>query len=74
MVLIKDNHLAALSMKGPNSIATALQRAKAAHPKLKVEIEADTLEQVDQAVAAGADLILLGQHEPGTASARRSKM
>jgi nicotinate-nucleotide pyrophosphorylase (carboxylating) len=59
MVLIKDNHLAALRKESPNAIAAAVRRARATYPKLKVEVEADTLEQVDQAVAAGADIILL---------------
>ena len=64
MVLIKDNHLAALKEESPDAIAAALQRARAAHPSLKVEVEADTLEQVEQAVAAGADLILLDNMNP----------
>jgi nicotinate-nucleotide pyrophosphorylase (carboxylating) len=59
MVLIKDNHLAALRHESPNAIAAAVQRARAKYPQLKVEVEADTLEQVEQALAAGADLILL---------------
>ena len=59
MVLIKDNHLAALKHESPNAIAAAVQRARAQYPSLKVEVEADTLEQVDQAVAAGADIVLL---------------
>ena len=59
MVLIKDNHLAALRNESPNAIAAAVARARAQYPQLKVEVEADTLEQVEQAVAAGADLILL---------------
>ena len=59
MVLIKDNHLAALKHESPNAIAAAVQRARASYPRLKVEVEADTLEQVEQAVAAGADLVLL---------------
>ena len=58
-VLIKDNHLAALRNEKPNAIAAAVQRARAAYPQLKVEVEADTLEQVEQAAAAGADIILL---------------
>ena len=37
----------------------AIQRARAAYPNLKVEVEADTLEQVSQAADAGADIILL---------------
>jgi nicotinate-nucleotide pyrophosphorylase (carboxylating) len=64
MVLIKDNHLAALRGEAPNSIASALQRARIMYPQLKVEVEADTLEQVQQAVAAGADLILLDNMNP----------
>jgi nicotinate-nucleotide pyrophosphorylase (carboxylating) len=59
MVLIKDNHLAALRDATPNPIAAAVQRARQQFPNLKVEVEADTLEQVDQAVAAGADIVLL---------------
>jgi nicotinate-nucleotide pyrophosphorylase (carboxylating) len=59
MVLIKDNHLAALKNESPNAIAAAVQRARAQYPALKVEVEADTLEQVEQAVAAGADMVLL---------------
>ncbi len=59
MVLVKDNHLAALLHELPDPIAAAVQRARAAYPNLKVEVEADTLEQVEQAVAAGADIVLL---------------
>jgi nicotinate-nucleotide pyrophosphorylase (carboxylating) len=59
MVLIKDNHLAALRSESPNAIAAAVQRARAKYPALKVEVEADTLKQVELAVAAGADMILL---------------
>ncbi len=59
LILIKDNHLAALRDAKPNAIAAAVQRARAAYPELKVEVEADTLEQVSQAADAGADIILL---------------
>lgn len=59
MVLIKDNHLAALRNELPNAIAVAVGRARKAYPQLKVEVEADTLEQVEQALAAGAEMILL---------------
>jgi nicotinate-nucleotide pyrophosphorylase (carboxylating) len=59
MVLIKDNHLVALRNESPNAIAAAVQRARAKYPALKVEVEADTLEQVEQAVGAGADIVLL---------------
>lgn len=59
MVLIKDNHLAALRDAQPNAVAAAVERARSTCPGLKVEVEADTLEQVAQAADAGADLILL---------------
>jgi nicotinate-nucleotide pyrophosphorylase (carboxylating) len=59
MVLIKDNHRMALRNERPNAIAAAVRRARAKFPKLKIEVEADTLEQVGQAADAGADIILL---------------
>ena len=58
-VLIKDNHLAALRDEKPNPIAAAIARARIRWPKVPVEVEADGLEQVAQAVEAGADIILL---------------
>lgn len=58
-VLIKDNHLAALRGRRPDAISWAVRRARAACPGLRVEVEAETLAQVRQAVAAGADIILL---------------
>ena len=64
MILIKDNHLAALQNAKPNAIAAAVVRARGKFPKLKIEVEADTLEQVAQAVAAGADIILLDNMSP----------
>jgi len=54
-ILIKDNHIAAFGGI-PQAVETA--RQKASH-LLKVEVEAATLEQVDQALAAGADVIML---------------
>lgn len=59
LVLIKDNHLAALREALPNPIAAAVDRARARFPYLKVEVEADTLEQVRQAIGARADIVLL---------------
>ena len=59
MVLIKDNHLAALQNAKPNPIAAAVKRARAAYPKLQIEVEADHLAQVEEALEAGADIILL---------------
>ncbi|HRI13641.1 MAG TPA: carboxylating nicotinate-nucleotide diphosphorylase [Verrucomicrobiota bacterium] len=59
LVLIKDNHLAALTDAKPNPIAAAVRQARRAWPSLRVEVEADTVEQVEQAATAGADIILL---------------
>ena len=59
LVLIKDNHLAALRAASPNAIAAAVQRAREKFPALQIEVEADTLEQVGQALEARADIILL---------------
>jgi nicotinate-nucleotide pyrophosphorylase (carboxylating) len=59
-VLIKDNHLVAAG-----GITAAIQRARAAIPHtMKVEVEAETLEQVEEAVVAGADIILLDNMAP----------
>lgn len=59
LILIKDNHLAALKDEAPNAIAAAVRRARESYPRLRVEVEADTLEQVAQAADAVADIILL---------------
>jgi nicotinate-nucleotide pyrophosphorylase (carboxylating) len=64
LVLIKDNHLAALRDEQPNAIAAAVRRAREKFPQLKIEVEADTLEQAEQAAAAGADIILLDNMNP----------
>jgi nicotinate-nucleotide pyrophosphorylase (carboxylating) len=53
-VLIKDNHIA---LAGGVMAAVAALRAQ--QPALAIEVEADTLDQVYEAVAAGADTILL---------------
>ena len=54
-VMIKDNHLAALE----GDIAKAVALARETSPGLKVEVEADTVEQAQAAAEAGADIILL---------------
>ena len=64
MILIKDNHLAALREAKPNAIAAAVARARRKFPKLKIEVEADRLEQVQQALDAGVEMILLDNMAP----------
>jgi nicotinate-nucleotide pyrophosphorylase (carboxylating) len=54
-ILIKDNHIAACG-----SVAAAMQRAKAAAAHLmKIEIEVDTLDQLNEALPHGPDVIML---------------
>ena len=62
LIMIKDNHLAALP--GDNPVAGAVARAHEAAPDLKVEVEADTLEQAEAAAKAGANIILLDNMPP----------
>jgi nicotinate-nucleotide pyrophosphorylase (carboxylating) len=64
LVLIKDNHLAALRDAKPNAIAAGVRRAREKYPQLQVEVEADTPAQVEEAAAAGADIILLDNMSP----------
>jgi nicotinate-nucleotide pyrophosphorylase (carboxylating) len=60
-VLIKDNHLAAVD----GDIGKAVSRARAIAPSgVKIEVECDRAEQVEQAVVAGADVILLDNMTP----------
>jgi nicotinate-nucleotide pyrophosphorylase (carboxylating) len=52
--LIKDNHI-----RLAGGVEAAMARMRAAGQEMPIEIEAQSLEQVDQALAAGADIILL---------------
>ena len=51
--LIKDNHI-----RLSGGIAAAIAAARASRPGVQVEVEAESLEQIDEAIAAGADIIL----------------
>jgi nicotinate-nucleotide pyrophosphorylase (carboxylating) len=57
-VLIKDNHLAAIG--GPDRVTRAIRAARELAPHtVKIEVEVTTLDEVAEAVAAKADIILL---------------
>src|SRR5712691_10850690 len=59
-VLIKDNHISICGL-----IAAAVGRARAGTPVLtRIEVECDTLDQVKEAIAAGADMVLLDNMSP----------
>ena len=63
-VLIKDNHLAALRALGV-TLQNAVARAKQSIPQgLKVEVEVSAAREAAQAVAGGADIILLDNMSP----------
>ena len=52
-ILIKDNHMRLAGGVGP------VEHMRAAGPEMPVEIEVETLAEVDQALAAGADIVLV---------------
>ena len=52
--LIKDNHVAAAG-----SVTAAIKAVRALDPDITLEVEVDTLEQFDEAIGAGAELVLL---------------
>ena len=54
-LMIKDNHLAVVG----GDVAEAVRLAREASPELKIEVEADTVDQAQTAAVAGADIILL---------------
>ncbi len=58
-VMIKDNHRAIAALEGPGGIRRAVEAARAAYPNLEIEVETDDLEQVQEALDAHADYILL---------------
>ncbi|MBI1322710.1 carboxylating nicotinate-nucleotide diphosphorylase [bacterium] len=66
-ILIKDNHLAALAASGcVRPVTEAVERARAfTHGEgVMVTIEVDTLKQLDEALGAGPDCILLDNFTP----------
>jgi nicotinate-nucleotide pyrophosphorylase (carboxylating) len=61
-VLIKDNHIAACG-----SITKAVEKARAAVPHtIAIEVETDTLEQVQECLDCGAAIIMLDNMDPAT--------
>ncbi|MEV6652632.1 carboxylating nicotinate-nucleotide diphosphorylase [Streptomyces sp. NPDC051219] len=57
--LVKDNHVVAAG-----GVAEAFGAVRKAFPDVPIEVEVDTLAQVDEVLAAGADLILLDNFTP----------
>ena len=63
MVLVKDNHL--LATTGASGMAAAIARVRKEHPEVRVEVEADRLDQVRSFLEMeGVDVILLDNMNP----------
>jgi nicotinate-nucleotide pyrophosphorylase (carboxylating) len=58
-ILIKDNHVAVCG-----GVAQAVRSAKAANAGLPVQVEVDRIDQIEPALAAGADRLLLDNMAP----------
>lgn len=56
-ILIKENHIYAAA-----SIAGAVEAARRLHPGVKVEVETENLDELREAVSAGADVIMLDNY------------
>jgi nicotinate-nucleotide pyrophosphorylase (carboxylating) len=57
-ILIKENHIAAAG-----SLTAAVAAARAAHPRLLLEVEVENFSELDEALAAGVDRIMLDEFD-----------
>ncbi len=62
--LVKDNHVLAAG-----GVAAAFEAVRAMFPDLPVEVEVDSMDQLDEVLAAGADLVLLDNFAPADMAA-----
>ena len=58
-IMIKDNHRELAGMEGKGGILRSVRRAREMYPQLEVEVEVDSLEELDEALLSGAEYILL---------------
>ncbi|MDQ8204813.1 carboxylating nicotinate-nucleotide diphosphorylase [Pelagicoccus sp. SDUM812003] len=58
-VMLKDNHIAAFGPEPKAATVEAVRRSRQKHPKMLVEMEVDALEQIEYALAAEVDVIML---------------
>ena len=67
-VLLKDNHLARVPGKAlGDRVAAAVERARREFPSLKfIEVEVDTLDQLEAVLPTGVDIVLLDNMRPAT--------
>lgn len=53
-ILIKENHIAAAG-----SITAAVRALRASHPALRIEVEVENMQELDEALASGVEMIML---------------
>ena len=58
-IMIKDNHRELAGMEGKGGILRSVRRAREMFPQLEVEVEVDSLDELDEALLSGAEYILL---------------
>lgn len=59
LFLIKDNHIRIASkLAGTSSITGLIQHARKYNPNIQIEVETETIDQVQEALEAGADIIM----------------
>lgn len=58
-VMIKDNHRELAGLEGAGGIKRSVERARAQYPNLEVEVEVDSLSELDEALESRAEYILL---------------
>ena len=63
-ILVKDNHLKLLSRRGPGAISQAVKLCRGKYPAQAVEVEVENLEQLEEAINAGAEIALLDNFTP----------
>ena len=58
-VMIKDNHRELAGLEGKGGILRSVRRAREMYPQLEIEVEVDSLDELDEALLSGAEYILL---------------
>ena len=58
-IMIKDNHRELAGMEGKGGILRSVRRAREMYPQLEIEVEIDSLEELEEALLSGAEYILL---------------
>lgn len=64
--MIKDNHREMAAMEGDGAIPRAVERVRRAYPKLEIEVETDTLDEVRAAAACNVEYIMLDNMDDAT--------